>query len=214
MKTLQELKDIKAAKHGQIDIRFNPDTAEAAVKTYILVCGGTGCQSNHSVEIVEELNKCIEGSGKKDEIQIIQTGCQGLCAKGPILVVHPGNVFYQEVKPEDVERIFNEHILGGKAVDDFLMVEELTNGEKIHYVDSAFYNNQLRMALRNCGKIDPEDIDEYVARDGYQALGKALTEMTPDEVIQTVIDSGPQRQRRRRIPDGPEVVLRKGLRFR
>ena len=190
MKTLQELKDIKAAKHGQIDIRFNPDTAEAAVKTYILVCGGTGCQSNHSVEIVEELNKCIEGSGKKDEIQIIQTGCQGLCAKGPILVVHPGNVFYQEVKPEDVERIFNEHILGGKAVDDFLMVEELTNGEKIHYVDSAFYNNQLRMALRNCGKIDPEDIDEYVARDGYQALGKALTEMTPDEVIQTVIDSG------------------------
>ena len=190
MKTLQELKDIKAAKHGQIDIRFNPDTAEAAVKTYVLVCGGTGCQSNHSVEIIEELNKLIEASGKKDEIQIIQTGCQGLCAKGPILVVHPGNVFYQEVKPEDVDRIFKEHILGGTPVEEFLMVEELTNGEKIHYVDSAFYNNQLRMALRNCGKIDPEDIDEYVARDGYQALAKALNEMTPDEVIQTVIDSG------------------------
>jgi len=190
MKTLQELKDIKAAKHGQIDIRFNPDTAEDAVKTYILVCGGTGCQSNHSVEIIEELNKNIEASGKKDEIQIIQTGCQGLCAKGPILVIHPGNVFYQEVKPEDVDRIFNEHIIGGKPIEEFLMVEELTSGEKIHYVDSAFYNNQLRMALRNCGKIDPEDIDEYVARDGYQALAKALNDMTPDEVIQTVIDSG------------------------
>ena len=190
MKTLQDLKDIKAAKHGQIDIRFNPDTAEAAVKTYVLVCGGTGCTSNHSVEIIEELNKLIDGAGKKDEIQIIQTGCQGLCAKGPIVVVHPGNVFYQEVQPDMVDRIFDEHIIGGKPVEDFLMVEELLSGEKIHYVDSAFYNNQLRLALRNCGKIDPEDIDEYVARDGYQALAKALTEMTPDEVIQTVLDSG------------------------
>ena len=190
MKTLQDLKDIKAAKHGQIDIRFNPDTAEAAVKTYVLVCGGTGCKSNHASEIIEELTKCIEGSGKKDEIQIIQTGCQGLCAKGPILVVHPGNVFYQEVQPENVERIFNEHIIGGNAVEEFLMIEEGPNGEDIPYVESPFYKDQMRMALRNCGKIDPEDIDEYIARDGYQALAKALTEMTPDEVIQTVIDSG------------------------
>ena len=190
MKTLQELKDIKAAKCGQIDIRFNPDTAEKAAKIYVLVCGGTGCTSNHAVEIIEELNKLIDGAGKKDEIQIIQTGCQGLCAKGPIMVVHPGNVFYQEVKPEMVDKIFDEHIIGGTPVEEYLMVEELLSGEKIHYVDSAFYNNQLRMALRNCGKIDPEDIDEYIARDGYQALGKALTEMTPDEVIQTVIDSG------------------------
>ena len=190
MKTLQEIKDIKAAKCGQIDIRFNPDTAEEAIKTYVLVCGGTGCQSNHSVEVIDELNKMIDAAGKKDEIQIIQTGCQGLCAKGPIMVVHPGNIFYQEVKPEMVERIFNEHILGGTPVDEYLMVEELPNGEKIHYVDSPFYKDQLRMALRNCGKIDPEDIDEYIARDGYQALAKALNEMTPDEVIQEVIDSG------------------------
>ena len=107
MKTLQDLKDIKAAKGGQIDIRFNPDTAEAAVKTYVLVCGGTGCQSNHSVEVMDELKKLIDAAGKKDDIQIIQTGCQGLCAKGPIMVVHPGNVFYQEVKPDMVEKIFN-----------------------------------------------------------------------------------------------------------
>ena len=190
MKSLQELKEIREAKAGQIDIRFNPDTAEEAVKTYVLVCGGTGCTSNHSLEIMGELKRLIAAAGKKDEIQIIQTGCQGLCAKGPIVVVHPGNVFYQEVKPEMVERIFNDHIIGGKPVEEYLMVEELTNGEKIHYVDSAFYNNQMRMALRNCGKIDPEDIDEYIARDGYMALNKALNEMTPDEVIQEVVDSG------------------------
>ncbi|MBR0380180.1 MAG: NADH-quinone oxidoreductase subunit NuoF [Mogibacterium sp.] len=190
MKSLQELKAIRDAKAGQVDIRFNPDTAEEALKTYVLVCGGTGCTSNHSLEIMDELKRLIEAAGKKDEIQIIQTGCQGLCAKGPIVVVHPGNVFYQEVKPEMVERIFNDHIIGGKPVEEYLMVEELTNGEKIHYVDSAFYNNQMRMALRNCGKIDPEDIDEYIARDGYMALNKALNDMTPDDVIKEVTDSG------------------------
>ncbi len=190
MKTLQELKEIKEAKQGQINIRFNPDSAEAAEKTYILVCGGTGCTSNHSWDIMEELRRLIDAAGKKDEVEIIQTGCQGLCAKGPIMVVHPGNVFYQEVQVDMVERIFNEHILGGTPVEEYLMVEELSDGSTIPYVESAFYNNQLRMALRNCGKIDPENIDEYIARDGYQALAKALNEMTPDEVIQEVIDSG------------------------
>lgn len=212
MKSLQELKEIREAKAGQVDIRFNPDTAEEALKTYVLVCGGTGCTSNHSIEIMDELKRLIEGAGKKDEIQIIQTGCQGLCAKGPIVVVHPGNVFYQEVKPEMVEKIFNEHIIGGKPVEEYLMVEELASGEKIHYVDSAFYNNQLRMALRNCGKIDPEDIDEYIARDGYLALNKALNEMTPDEVIQTILDSGLRGRGGAGFPTGKKWMFAAGNR--
>lgn len=189
MKTFQELQAIRDAKKDQVNMRFNASDIEVGDKIYILVCGGTGCTSNHSVELIDELNKFIKKAGKEQKIEIIQTGCQGLCAKGPIMVVYPGNIYYQEVKIDMVERIFNEHIIGGNPVEEYLMVEEQVDGEDISFVDSAFYNQQYRMALRNCGRINPEDIDEYIARDGYMALAKVVMDMTPDEVIQTITDS-------------------------
>ncbi len=188
MKTLQELKEIKELKQGQVGIRFGGDAI--AEKTFLLVCGGTGCQSNHSKELIECFEKLIKDAGKEKEVQIVMTGCQGLCAKGPIVVVYPGSTYYQLVQPDMAERIFKEHILGGQPVKEFLMMEEVTEGVEIPFEESSFANDQLRLALRNCGRINPEDIDEYVARDGYLALGKALTEMTPDEVIDTVLNSG------------------------
>lgn len=187
MKTIQDLIEIKNQKGAQIGIRFGGD-AEAE-KTYILCCAGTGCTSSHSGDLMDNFRKLAEESGMTDKIEIIPTGCQGLCAKGPVVVVYPGDVHYQLVTPDMAQRIWDEHIVGGTHVADFLMKEETAEGEDIPFEKSSFYNDQLRLALRNCGKIDPENIDEYIAREGYQAIGKAINEMTPDEVIQVMIDS-------------------------
>ena len=187
MKTIQDLIEIKNQKGAQIGIRFGGD-AEAE-KTYILCCAGTGCTSSHSGDLMDNFRKLAEESGMTDKIEIIPTGCQGLCAKGPVVVVYPGDVHYQLVTPDMAQRIWDEHIVGGTPVADFLMKEETAEGEDIPFEKSSFYNDQLRLALRNCGKIDPENIDEYIAREGYQAIGKAINEMTPDEVIQVMIDS-------------------------
>lgn len=187
MKTIQDLIEIKNQKGAQVEIRFGGD-AEAE-KTYILCCAGTGCTSSHSGDLMDNFRKLAEESGMTDKIEIIPTGCQGLCAKGPVVVVYPGDVHYQLVTPDMAQRIWDEHIVGGTPVADFLMKEETTEGEDIPFEESSFYNDQLRLALRNCGKIDPENIDEYIAREGYQAIGKAINEMTPDEVIQVMINS-------------------------
>lgn len=198
MKSLNELRAIKNKMMCQVNLRLDGEAAIHAEaegaqvhKNYILVCGGTGCTSNHSLDVVKAFETHLKENGLQDDVKIIQTGCLGLCAKGPVVVVHPGSVYYEEVDPEKVEAIVNEHIVGGVPADKYMLKEETTDGSPAKTMtESDFYTKQERIALRNCGVIDPENIDEYIATGGYEALGRCLTEMTPDEVIQTVLDSG------------------------
>ncbi len=159
-------------------------------RAHVLVCGGTGCTSSHSGELIDALNENIKAKGLQDEIQVVRTGCFGLCALGPIMIVYPEGCFYSEVKVEDIPEIVEEHLLKGRIVKRLLYSETVTEEAVKPLNETNFYKKQHRVALRNCGVINPEDITEYIAYDGYRALAKALTEMTPDEVIQTVIDSG------------------------
>lgn len=159
-------------------------------KMHILVCGGTGCRASESDGIVANLKQELTAKGLENEVQVILTGCFGFCEKGPIVKIMPDNTFYVQVKPEDVVEIVNEHIIKGRKVLRLLYVDPTTQD---HIADSKhmeFYKKQIRIALRNCGFINPENIDEYIARDGYLALGKALTEMKPQDVIDEIKKSG------------------------
>ena len=159
-------------------------------RSNVLVCGGTGCTSSNSLKIVEKLKEEIAANGLEKEVNVITTGCFGLCALGPIMVVYPEGSFYSMVKIEDIPEIVEEHLLKGRIVTR-LLYQETVEEDKIKSLNkTAFYAKQKRVALRNCGVIDPEKIDDYIAQDGYAALGKVLTEMTPEEVIQTILDSG------------------------
>ncbi len=162
----------------------------AKFKMHLLVCGGTGCHASESGLIAKNLQSTLEDKGLSDQVQVIMTGCFGFCEKGPIVKVMPDNTFYTQVTPKDAEEIVNEHIIKGRKVNRLLYVDP-TNAE--HVIDSKhmdFYKKQKRVALRNCGFIDPENIDEYIARDGYMALGKVLGEMTPQQVIDEMKKSG------------------------
>ncbi len=161
-------------------------------RSQVLICGGTGCTSSNSQKIIEAMQVAIDNAGLTDEVKVVKTGCFGLCALGPIVIVYPEGCFYSRVNPEDAEEIVNEHLLKGRIVKHLLYDETLdTENDTIKSLnDTAFYKSQHRVALRNCGVINPENIDEYIANDGYAALGKVLTEMTPEQVIQTVLDSG------------------------
>ena len=159
-------------------------------RSHVLVCGGTGCTSSHSAEIIAEFEKEIAEKGLADEIKDIRTGCFGLCALGPIVVVYPEGAFYSQIKVEDVSEIVDEHLIKGRIVKH-LLYDDTVAGDTVKSLnETQFYKKQKRVALRNCGVIDPENINEYIAMDGYQALAKCLTEYTPDEVIQIVKDSG------------------------
>lgn len=160
-------------------------------RSHVLVCGGTGCTSSNSAAIIEALEKEIEAKGLSDEIKVIRTGCFGLCALGPIMIVYPEGCFYSQVQVEDVPEIVEEHLLKGRMVKRLLYDETVHSGDTIKSLNETnFYKKQKRVALRNCGVIDPENIDEYIAYDGYQALAKCLMEYTPDQVIDIVKRSG------------------------
>ena len=160
------------------------------IRSHVLVCGGTGCTSSGCEEIITALQENLSKMDLAEEVSVVKTGCFGLCALGPIMIVYPEGTFYSMVKPVDIPEIVEEHLLKGRIVTRLVYDETVQGDEVTSLDDTSFYKKQQRVVLRNCGVINPEDIEEYIAYDGYQALGTALTEMTPQEVIQTIKDSG------------------------
>ena len=161
------------------------------VRAHILICGGTGCTSSRSMVIAEKLNEELKARELENEIKVVTTGCFGLCALGPIMIVYPDGTFYSRVTEDDVQEIVEEHLIKGRVVQRLVYDDSgIENVKANSLAETGFYRKQKRVALRNCGVINPEEIDEYIAMDGYQALGKVLTEMTPDQVIQEILDSG------------------------
>ena len=163
------------------------------IRSHVLICGGTGCTSSGSVALRDKLAEELKAKGLDEEVKIVMTGCFGLCALGPIMIVYPEGTFYSRVEAKDIPEIVEEHLLKGRIVDR--LVYNDTGDAEVKDVhsslnDTMFYKKQKRVALRNCGVINPENIDEYIAMDGYFALEKVLTKMTPDDVIQTILDSG------------------------
>ena len=159
-------------------------------RSHVLVCGGTGCTSSGSEQIIQTLKDELKKNKLQNEVAVVKTGCHGLCAEGPVMIVYPEAVFYSRVRPEDVEEIVSEHLLKGRIVERLVYHEAQTPEGIKSLNETTFYKKQHRIALRNCGVINPESIDEYIGTGGYEALGKVLTEMTPDDVIQLILDSG------------------------
>lgn len=195
--TIEELNQIKKSREEIVMVRkvIAEQGEKLAEKTgyrkQVLVCGGTGCTSSGSKKVLEALEKCLKENNLEDEILVVRTGCFGLCSLGPIMIVYPEGAFYSQATPEGVERVVKEHLIGGNIVKDLLYKETVhADGSILSLSETPFYKKQLRIALRNCGVIDPENIDEYIAVDGYQALAKVLTTMTPDDVINEILASG------------------------
>mgnify|MGYP004598493729 FL=1 len=186
MKTIEELNEIREKTFKEISLR--KDRNYTGKEKHVLVCGGTGCTSSHSKDIIEKFEELIKKDGL-DNVRVIRTGCFGLCAKGPIIVVRPEDTFYAASHVDDVEEIVEKHLKNGEIVERLLCKD--IDGSMVKSLDELnFYKKQHRIVLKNCGLIDPENIDEYLAFDGYKALEKVLTSMSPDDVIKEVSDSG------------------------
>ena len=186
MKTLEEIHKIREQKRKELDLRVN--TAADTREKHILVCRGTGCTSSNSPVIISNFRKILEEKGIKN-VRVIRTGCFGLCAKGPIVIIRPEDTFYAMVTPDDCREIIEKHIEKGEIVERLLCKD--VDDKMVNRLDELnFYKKQKRIALKNCGVIDPEQIDEYIAFDGYKALEQVLTQMTPDEVINEISESG------------------------
>ncbi len=195
--TLEELNKIRLAKRELVAVRkvVQEQGEKLAAKTgyrkQVLVCGGTGCTSSGSKKVLEALHEALKEEKLENEILVVRTGCFGLCALGPILIVYPEGVFYSQASPEGVKRIVKEHLKEGHVVKDLLYQETVhEDGSIISLNQTNFYKKQLRVALRNCGVIDPEQVEEYIAVDGYQALAKVLTSMSPEDVLDEISKSG------------------------
>ncbi|MGI6315529.1 MAG: NADH-ubiquinone oxidoreductase-F iron-sulfur binding region domain-containing protein [Christensenellales bacterium] len=160
------------------------------IRSHVMVCGGTGCHSSGSIQIIEKMESLLKEKGLDKEVKVVRTGCFGLCAAGPIIVIYPEAAFYSHVRVEDVEEIVNEHLMKGRIVSRLLYREDGKEGHHVALNEVGFYKKQIRVALRNCGIIDPEKIDEYIAMDGYQALAKVLTEYKPEDVVDVLNRSG------------------------
>ncbi|MEA4872831.1 MAG: NADH-quinone oxidoreductase subunit NuoF [Synergistaceae bacterium] len=162
----------------------------ATFRSHVLVCGGTGCTSGGSDKVLETLREGIKANGLDKEITVVQTGCHGMCEAGPIVIVYPEGTFYTHVKQQDAKEIVAEHLLKGRVVERLLYKEAMHSEAVPHYNELPFYSKQVRLTLRNCGYIDPDSLEEYIARDGYQALAKVLTEKTPEQVVEDIKASG------------------------
>ena len=160
------------------------------IRSHVLICGGTGCTSSGSVKLQEVIQQELVKNGLEEEIKVVQTGCFGLCALGPIMIIYPEGTFYSQVKAEDIPEIVSEHLLKGRIVTRLVYQETVKEDTILSLGDTGFYKKQMRIALRNCGVINPESIDEYIGTDGYLALEKVLTEMKPQDVIDTILASG------------------------
>ncbi|WP_139904682.1 NADH-quinone oxidoreductase subunit NuoF [Clostridium thermarum] len=188
--SLTELNNLSQKFREFVEARKSSTENDNVLNRHILVCQGTGCKSSDSDSIMHKLIENIEMVGLSDSVKVVMTGCFGFCAKGPIVHILPDNTFYVQVTPEDAEDIVNMHLVKGEVVDRLLYDEPTLNKKVCTQAEMSFYKKQSRIALRNCGFINPEDIREYIASDGYKALGKVLTTMKPDEVINEIIESG------------------------